>query len=174
MASTLALTIADLEAMPEDGRRYELIGGAIVMTPAPSTVHQRAVGWLHVILRGACPPGHEVFLAPTDLDLPDAQRVQPDLIVVPSGSVGPARLVTPVLLVVEVVSPGSRINDRVTKRAAYAEAGIPHYWLIDLEAETITLLRLAGSSYEVVTTGPHVAATEPLTVDLAISALTER
>jgi Uma2 family endonuclease len=166
MASTLALTIADLEAMPEDGRRYELIGGAIVMTPAPSTVHQRAVGWLHVILRGACPPGHEVFLAPTDLDLPDAQRVH--------GSVGPARLVTPVLLVVEVVSPGSRINDRVTKRAAYAEARIPHYWLVDLEAETITLLRLAGSSYEVVTTGPHVAATEPMTVDLAISALTER
>jgi Uma2 family endonuclease len=171
MASTLALTIADLEAMPDDGRRYELIGGAIVMTPAPSTAHQRALRRLARLIEDRCPAGHEVFFAPTDLDLPGEQRVEPDLIVAPNESVGPARLVMPVLLAVEIVSPGSRTNDRVTKRATYAEAGIPHYWLIDLEAGSIALLRLAGATYETVAEGPEVRSTEPVTVDLSIASL---
>jgi Uma2 family endonuclease len=172
-STTMALTIADLETMPDDGRRYELIGGAIVMTPAPSTVHQQTVGELYVLLRAACPPGHRVFLSPIDLDLPDEQRVEPDLVVVPDESVGPQRLTTPVLLVVEVVSPGSRTNDRVTKRATYAEAGIPHYWLVDLEARSITLLRLAEAGYETVAEGATVTAEEPIALSLSFEALTE-
>jgi Uma2 family endonuclease len=174
MASTLALTIADLEAMPEDGRRYELIGGAIVMTPAPSTVHQHTLLELAVLLRGECPVGYRVFIAPTDLDLPGEQRVQPDLVVAPEGSVSIERLRTPVLLVAEIVSPGSRTHDRITKRAVYAEAGIPHYWLVDLEAESIVLLRLAGAAYETVAEGPEVRSTEPVAVELSIAALTIR
>jgi Uma2 family endonuclease len=163
--------VADLEAMPDDGRRYELIGGAIVMTPAPVPAHQRASGNLFVVLRDALPAAHEVFDAPIDLDLSGGQRVEPDLVVVPSASVGPKRLVLPVLLVVEIVSAGSRTHDTVTKRAAYAEAGIPAYWLVDLERSRVTCLRLAGESYEAYADGPTVEVDWPLAVRLDVAAL---
>jgi Uma2 family endonuclease len=162
------LTIADLEAMPQDGRRYELIGGAIVMTPAPSTVHQRVVLRLARLLQDACPPDHEVFVAPTDLDLPGEQRVEPDLVITPTASISYERLRVPVLLVVEIVSPESRTNDLVTKRATYAEAGIAHYWLVDIDRNLITLLRLAGEAYESVAEGSVVDALEPIAVSLSI------
>jgi Uma2 family endonuclease len=171
MASTTTHTIADLEAMPDDGRRYELIGRAIVMTPAPSTVHRRALLRLARLLDDACPPGHEVFVAPTDLDLPGEQRVEPDLVVAPAAIVWPQRLTTPVLLVVEIVSPGSRTNDLVTKRAAYGEAGIDHYWVVDIDAGSISLLRLVGGRYESVAEGSEMAATEPLSVELSVAGL---
>jgi Uma2 family endonuclease len=165
------LTVADLEAMPDDGRRYELIGGAIVMTPAPVPVHQRASLRLVHLLESAAPSGHEVFYAPIDLDLPGGQRVEPDLVVTPSASVGPKRLVLPVLLVVEIVSVGSRTHDTVTKRAVYAEAGIPAYWLVDLNDSRITCLRLAGEAYEAYAEGPVVEVDWPVAVRLDAAAL---
>jgi hypothetical protein len=69
--------------MPDDGRRYELIGGAIVMTPAPGPKHQLMSARLQRLLEDARPEGHAVFNAPIDLDLPGEQRVQPDLVVLP-------------------------------------------------------------------------------------------
>ena len=148
MAMSNALTIEDLEALPDDGMRYELIGGAIVMTPAPEPVHQRVSRRLLALIEAAVPAGYEVFYAPIDYDLPGGQRVEPDLIVVPDGSVGPKRLAGPALLVVEIVSPGSRINDRVTKRAAYAEAGVPAYWIVDPGNGQVLGLRLTDGEYE--------------------------
>jgi Uma2 family endonuclease len=120
-----ALGLDDLDNLPDDGRRYELVGGAIVMTAAPAPIHQIVSARLHPILQAATPEGHLALAAPIDLDLPGGQRVEPDLMVVPWASVGDKRLTTPVLLVVEIVSPGSTVHDRVTKRAVYAEAGIP-------------------------------------------------
>jgi Uma2 family endonuclease len=153
-----AFTVDDLEAMPVDGNRYELIGGAIVMTPAPEPVHQRTGQGLLRLIEDACPPGHEVFISPIDFDLPGGQRVEPDIIVVPHGSVGEKRLSGPALLVVEIVSPGSTVNDRVTKRGIYAEAGVPAYWIVDPAAGHVLALRLVAAAYEVYadTAGPVV------------------
>src|SRR6185312_12513444 len=58
------LSVADLEAFPDDGHRYELIDGVLVVTPAPVPLHQRAVLRLAMILEEATPPGHELFVAP--------------------------------------------------------------------------------------------------------------
>jgi hypothetical protein len=69
LTTTEGLTIADLEAMPDDGHRYELLGGSIVVNAAPAPRHQRASGVLNDLLRRSCPPGHEVFYAPVDLHL---------------------------------------------------------------------------------------------------------
>src|SRR5205085_8374010 len=91
-------TIKDLEAMPDDGKRYELIGGSIVMTPAPVPAHQLVSGELFVRLRAAAPRGHVVFDAPIDYDLPNGDRVEPDLIIVPLTSVDKKRLKGPALL----------------------------------------------------------------------------
>jgi len=165
------LTLADLEAMPDDGRRYELIGGAIVMTSAPVPLHQRIFRNLQRLLEEASPGGHEVFDAPIDLDLPDGQRVQTDLVLVPAGSIGPQRLTLPVLLVVEIVSAGSRTNDLATKRLAYAEAGIPAYWLVDQERPRVTCLRLVGDSYATYAEGPAVEVDWPVALRFEVSAL---
>ena len=159
-----AFTVDDLEAMPDDGRRYELIGGAIVMTPAPEPVHQRVVLGLVRRIEDACPPGHEAFVSPIDFDLPGGQRVEPDLIVVPDASVGDKRLSGPALLVVEIVSPGSVTNDQVTKRQVYAEAGVPAYWIVDPRRGHILALRLVEGVYE-----PYADSTGPVTLDWPVA-----
>jgi len=160
--------------MPDDGNRYELIGASIVMTPAPVPVHQLVQGELFVRLRAACPPGHVVFLAPIDYDLPNGDRVEPDLIIVPHGSVGKKRLKGPALLVVEIASGGSRTNDRVTKRAAYAEAGIPAYWIVDPARSHILALRLVDGRYEAYadTDGP-VSLDWPVAVAFSVAELAQ-
>ena len=165
------LTIADLEAMPDDGRRYELIGGAIVMTPAPGVDHQRVSRRLQRLLEDAW-PAMEIFNAPIDLDLPGEQRVEPDLVAVERGRTGP-RLQLPVGLVVEVVSPGSQTNDRVTKRAAYAEAGIPAYWIVDPARGVVTCLQLEGGEYRVVAEGSRVGVESPVALRVDLPALLE-
>ncbi|MGH9269067.1 MAG: Uma2 family endonuclease [Acidimicrobiales bacterium] len=165
------LTVEDLEAMPDDGRRYELIGGAIVMTPAPEVAHQRVCRRLQSLLEAAR-PDMEVFAAPIDVDLPGSQRVQPDLVVVDRGRTG-KRLALPVALVVEIVSPGSAVNDRVTKLGVYASAGISHYWLVDPRAGLATCYVLAGDAYRVAAEGPVVDATEPVAVRIDVAALTD-
>jgi len=167
MTTTLsnAFTVDDLEAMPDDGRRYELIGGAIVMTPAPEPVHQRVVFGLSRRIEDACPPGHEVFFSPIDFDLPGGQRVEPDIIVVPNSSVGEKRLAGPALLVVEIVSPGSVVNDRVTKRDVYAEAGVPAYWIVDPRRGHLLALRLAqDGAYE-----PYADSAGAVTLDWPVA-----
>jgi Uma2 family endonuclease len=170
-----AFTLEDLEALPDDGNRYELIGGAIVTTPAPEPVHQRVSRRLLRLFEDACPEDHEVFTAPIDYDLPGGQRVEPDLIVTPDASVGAKRLAGPALLVVEIVSPGSRLNDTITKRAAYAEAGVPAYWIVDPGRRHLLALRLSEGDYEVDadTTGT-VSLSWPIAVSFAVGDLAER
>ncbi|MGH8998891.1 MAG: Uma2 family endonuclease [Acidimicrobiia bacterium] len=170
---TNVLSLADLEAMPDDGRRYELVGGAIVMTPAPEPTHQLVSARLLRLLEDAVFEGHAVFHAPIDLDLHGEQRVQPDLVVVPWSSVGDKRLTLPVLLVVEIVSAGSRTHDTVTKRAVYAEARIPAYWLINPTVGVITALRLQDDgTYRDDAHGPAVSLDWPLRIDIDLAALT--
>jgi Uma2 family endonuclease len=116
------------------------------------------------LIADACPPGHEVFVSPIDFDLPGGQRVEPDIIVVPHASVGEKRLSGPALLVVEIVSPGSRINDRVTKREVYAEAGVPAYWIVDPYERHVLAHRLVGTVYE-----PYADSTGPVSLDWPVA-----
>jgi len=171
MLTATGLTLADLEALPADGRRHELIGGAIVMTPAPELAHQRASRRLQRSLEDAL-PGMEVWDAPVDLDLPDGQRAQPDLVVVERGRSG-ARLTLPVALVVEIVSPGSTTHDRVTKRATYAAAGIAWYWIVDLPRLVITCLVLREGAYELLAEAPVLRTEGPATIEIDVAALIE-
>ncbi len=174
-ATSNAFTVADLEALPDDGNRYELIGGAIVMTPAPEPVHQRVSRRLQRLLEDACPEGHEVFDAPIDYDLPGGQRVEPDLIVVPDVTVREKRLEGPALLVVEIVSPGSTVNDMVTKRAVYAEAGVPAYWILDPSPGHLLALRLERGGYEpYIDTSGQASVDWPLAVSFSVADLAKR
>ncbi len=169
------LTLADRDAMPDvDGRRYELIGGSIVVTPAPLTGHQRGSRRLLRMLDDAAPPGLEVFHAPVDLKLPGGHVLQPDLVVVPPGGVRRENLELPVLLVVEIVSAGSRVHDTVTKRSVYEQAGIDHYWLVDTTGDRpwFTALRRVDGRYEtVLDTGDDAAPDAPVAVRFGVADL---
>lgn len=122
-------TLADLEAMPgNDGRRYELIDGNIIVSPWPA--HYGGISFhLGPILAHAVPAEHASYRL-CGLDLPGEQRVIPDLMVAPHTSIGDQRLRLPVLLVVEILC-GLESRDLILKRTAYASAGVPAYWLID-------------------------------------------
>ena len=149
------LTEDDLAAMPEDGHRYELVDGVLLVTPAPSGLHQRCVLRLAVLLELARPAEHELLFAPFDVRLSRTTVLEPDLLVFRKGEATPARLERAPLLVVEVLSPSTRRIDLGTKLLAYQDAGVPAYWLVDPAVPGLTVLRLAGGSYveEAVVTG---------------------
>lgn len=141
------LTEDDLATMPEDGHRYELLDGALLVTPAPNIGHQTCVVSLVVLLHAACLPEHKVIVAPFDVRFSATTVLEPDVLVTRRSEVGEARLERPPLLVVEVLSPSTRRIDLGTKRLAYEGAGVPAYWLVDPDGPSLTVLHLEGDRY---------------------------
>ena len=140
-------TLADLAALPDDGMRYELVDGTLLVSAAPSKVHQRVLGNLHLLLRAACPLELEVFLAPTDYQPTTTRSLQPDLLVVRRDDPGEAAVTTPLALAVEVLSPSSRSIDVVLKRALYEQAGVEQYWVVDPLEPSVTVWTLGDGRY---------------------------
>jgi Uma2 family endonuclease len=105
------LTRADLEQVPDDGHRYELLDGALVVTPAPVPRHQRVVANLLVQLRTTCPHALEVLTAPLDVALRDDTVLQPDVLVARRSDFTETDLPVAPLLAVEVLSPSTRLID---------------------------------------------------------------
>lgn len=144
-------TVREYAALGEDEhRRWELMEGNLVMSPNPSPDHNRAVLRMAMRLEEQLPEIWEVI---PDIDV-DLQLVphehpgfarRPDVVVALRTArqrvhtEGGLIRASEVLLVIEVVSPGSRRTDNVVKRAEYADAGIPHYWIVDIE-QPVSLL----------------------------------
>ena len=149
-------TVDDLADLPDDGLRYELIDGTLLVSPAPTKLHQRAVGRLHLLLTRACPPALEVFLAPTDYQPTRRRSLQPDLLVVRRDDPGDAAVTTPLALAVEVLSPSSRSVDRVLKRELYEQSGVQAYWVVDPDERVVTVWLLGEQGYG----EPHVVRGE--------------
>lgn len=167
------LTVADLELMPDDGHRYELVDGTLIVAPSPSVRHQRVHARLMKLLLEACPPDLEVFSAPLDVVLADDTSVQPDILVVRSGLPGP-KVTEPPELAVEIVSPSSRLVDLNLKRARYERARVPSYWVVDPDEASLVAFELRGGAYaEVarVSGGEAWQAKVPFPVTVAIDRL---
>ncbi len=141
------LTYDDLQSIPEDGHRYELLDGALLVTPAPNFAHQRCVLGMAVLLREVAPPDQTVVIAPFDWVVGPTTSFEPDVLVARRADIGARNLVGPLLLAVEVLSPSTRRIDLVLKRDAYAAAGVPSYWIVDPEEPSVTFLRLESGAY---------------------------
>jgi Uma2 family endonuclease len=135
-------TVDDLDQLPDDGLRYELIDGSLLVSPPPFMPHGRSTNRLHKVLIGQVPAGFEVGqnLGVT-IDGPHTCLV-PDLFVVRAAAYDKHNYLDQkdVLLVVEVLSPSSRSRDLLLKRHYYAGGGIPRYWIVDPTARTLTVL----------------------------------
>jgi Uma2 family endonuclease len=125
-----ALTVADMEHMPDDEFRYELDDGVLIVSPAPTSLHQRAVTRLTVILSAACPPEFEVLVGP-GVNISRFQHRVPDVAVVRSDAMDTVFQERPPALVVEVASPRTRLYDRNRKKDVYEQFGIVPYWIIE-------------------------------------------
>lgn len=176
------LTLDEWDALAEDStRHYELVEGVLAVSPKPAPLHQRAMYRLAGLLDEQLP---DELTALPDVELvlqaqhPATVRA-PDVLVTTSrvAEENPARLAAAdVLLAVEIVSPGTKRTDHVTKPVEYSEAGIEHYWVVDIETPTsITAYRLVDGEYEIVADCTEVfTLSEPceLTIDPAL--LTKR
>ncbi len=180
------LTVQAYTALGEDDRyRSELQEGNLVRAPSPVPDHMIVMRKLLIQLDQQLPPGFQV-IPDIDIDLELAPRGKPgfvrrpDLIVVHDAAVERVRgdggilRACDVLVVIEIVSPGSLRTDHVIKRGEYADAGIPHYWIVDLDSPvTLTDCHLAGEfGYQDAgpVTGRFVTA-EPFPIDVRLDGL---
>lgn len=148
----LKLTYEDYRLIPDDGKRHELIDGDHVMSPSPTTKHQRIARALLTALTNFLRdhPLGEVFIAPYDVVLSGFDVVQPDLVFVTTAQ---ANIVTEAnirgipTLVVEILSEGNRKLDETIKRQRYEHYGIPEYWIIDPALDQVKIYRLTEGRY---------------------------
>jgi len=141
-------TVGDLDRMPDDGHRYELLDGTLIVSPAPGPPHQRAAVMLCHILELACPEDLIVF-PNVGVRIGPHSALEPDAVVARAADVSGARLARPPLLVAEILSPDSALRDLNLKKAAYERFGIPTYWIIDpdLEKPTLQAFELVDDAY---------------------------
>jgi Uma2 family endonuclease len=141
--------LEDLLATPDDGNRYEVLNGALVVTPPPGPAHQTAAGNLFVLLNEAArAKGLRAFFAPLAWRIGPGQVPEPDLMVVSPQAIGKQAIERAPLLVVEILSPSGRDRDLFEKRRIYANAGAAWYWVVDPDEPSVTVLHLAGEDYE--------------------------
>ena len=178
---TYAELVAYVESLPHDvnPHSYEIVDGALVVTPSPDADHEIVSEGVRAVIRAAL-PRENVVIGPIDIDLRPSYRT-PDLAVVPAGLFGTrTRPIRPadVLVVVEVVSPSSVTTDRITKPAQYAAAGIPAYWRVETTPEvslTAYALPHGASVYAEVgtwTAGQTAHLEQPFRIDVPIDRLT--
>ena len=145
------LTIADLDAIPEDGNRYELIEGELFVSRAPSLKHQFIVSNLHLIFGeylkqnriGVVIPGPGVIFSELSGVIPDLAFISNEhLAEIATGE----RLEGAPELIIEVLSPGpeNERRDRQVKRQLYRKYGIKEYWIVDPKKTAVEIYRSPG------------------------------
>jgi Uma2 family endonuclease len=167
-------TIDDLAELP-DGNRYEILDGSLIMSPAPDSLHGRVTTLLARLLDRAAPTDLMISAAGFGVAVQDGRGYcVPDIVALVETALDRrVQALSPadVPLAVEVVSPTSSSRDRVSKRHEYAAAGIRHYWIVDPDKQTLTVLSLdgRGARYEevaVVAAGERFTTDDPFAISL--------
>jgi len=145
-------TYEDYAAIPEDGHRYEVVNGVLYMSPAPNLGHQGSVGrfnyylltYVEFVGRG------RVFTGPVDVELSYKNVVQPDVLVVLKKHLDrlrKTRIIGAPDLIIEIASPSTVHHDQHAKLDAYASAGVPEYWMVNPNAQTVKVLIVENDVY---------------------------
>lgn len=165
----------DLAHTPDDGRRYELLEGALLVSPSPRPLHQRVSKRLQRQLEAYFEDKGlgEVFNAPVDVILTMHDVVVPDLVVVTTSPQVTERAIEgPPAIIVEILSPSTQSRDRQLKAGRYAALGVVHYWIVDPAGQKLECYRLEEGRYVTVLTAESPARIihpdwPDLTIDLA-------
>lgn len=149
------ISYAEYRALPEDGNRYEVIGGELLMTAAPFLNHQRVSKNLQFLLETYIRTNNwgELFNAPVEVYLGEEEFLQPDLVCISQARLGMLRdknIHGAPDLVVEILSPSTARYDRVLKMNAYAKHQVEHYWIIDPDARTLEAFELEKGAYRLI------------------------
>ena len=137
-------SVDEVLAFPDDGNRYELVDGELLVTSTPGPLHQLVLGRLYLELVSYLKeqPEHTVLFSPAEITWGDNQFVQPDLFAIPAAEVSTSwETVKTLLLAVEVLSPSSERGDRSLKRGLYQRQGVQTYWIVDADAALIEVWR---------------------------------
>lgn len=148
-ASGQQFTVDDLDRMPDDTRRYELLDGVLIVSPRPRVLHQKVAFELAKVLDGACPPSLLVIPEPAVM-LSRYTELDPDIAVIHQRQLDDTKLAEPPLLIVEVRSPSTAIIDLNQKKAAYQAFGVPSYWIVnpDRDSPELIVFELGESGYD--------------------------
>src|SRR5690349_17084504 len=140
MTDVYGYTTADLHAQPDDGRRWELIDGSLIVSPSATIDHNAIASWIANILEDSNPSNEFVIGTGQSATIDDHNEPRPDVIVASADYLQQSPFpIQGAQLVVEVISPTSVLRDTETKRALYARAGVPAYWIIVPEADKPTM-----------------------------------
>lgn len=132
-------TVDDLELMPDDGRRYEVVDGVLMVSPAPGLPHQVVLRELIVRLHAACPGDMGVVPGP-GVRMSDDTELIPDLAVIRRDQLTERRVTRAPLLAVEIQSPSTALFDLNTKKAVYERFSIGSYWIVIPDADQPELI----------------------------------
>jgi len=170
------VTFAELQQWPDDGRRYELYDGEVIVVPSPFPRHQRVASNIEEILREYEHAADGLtFRAPLDIVLSEHNVVQPDVVFFRKErrhliDMMAATRAAPDLAV-EVLSRSTEARDRGRKMRLLARFGVPEYWIVDPVKNTFEIYVLRGSAYErVAALGEHDDVTSPALPDLTFRA----
>ena len=145
-------TYADYARFPDDGDRYEVIDGEVLVTPSPSPMHQHVLGNLYLALRPYVEQsGLGVVIQDVDLLFASGQFLRPDMVFVPDSArhgITNRGVEEAPGLVVEILSPTSSSIDRVKKPRRYGAFGVPEYWVVDPEERVVWVWRFAEGETE--------------------------
>jgi Uma2 family endonuclease len=176
-SSQTRFTYEDYLNFPQDGRRHELIDGEHFVTPSPLARHQEVSERLSGAIRDCLKvrPAGRLFYAPLDVILSNTDVVEPDVLYVSNERAGIIQdwVRGAPDLVIEILSPGTRKTDEITKRRLYDRVGVKEYWIIDPELDAAKVYRRAedGSFPRVaeLTREAHDALSTPLLPGLSIA-----
>ena len=164
-------TLPDLDRLPDDGNRYELVDGELFVTPPPSSGHEDVLAVLSALLQPYV-ARHRLgrVYHPRAVVEAGGSRVEPDLMVRPVPATRPTTWATAAvpILVVENGSASSMRRDNIEKRAFYLRTGVPTYWILDASRRSVRVGR-AGQPDEIADrelTWHPAGASEPLIVDV--------
>ena len=147
------LTYADFVRFPDDGRRHELIDGDRYVTPSPTVRHQTISGRLHQAVGNFLEqhPLGQIWAAPLDVVLSDGNIVEPDLVYVSrerAAVLTAQKIQGAPDLVIEILSPGTRMTDEIVKRDAYERFGVAEYWVVNPESRAVMVCRRRDREFE--------------------------